>query len=82
MVVADSCGRSARRRRARRHLARRRLAWICHVSAARRDWQYEEGNNMSLSSGQITTIGRQIYRQFPEVRDARPMIQNQAGARP
>jgi hypothetical protein len=36
---------------------------------------------MSLNSSQIENISRQIYRQFPEVRDARPMIQNQAGAK-
>ena len=36
---------------------------------------------MSLSSSQIDTISRQIYRQFPEVRDARPMVQSQAGAK-
>jgi hypothetical protein len=36
---------------------------------------------MGLSSSQIDSISRQIYRQFPEVRDARPMIQNQAGAK-
>ena len=36
---------------------------------------------MALSSSQIDSISRQIYRQFPEIRDARPMIQNQAGAK-
>jgi len=36
---------------------------------------------MSLSSSQIDSISRQMYRQFPEIRDARPMIQNQAGAK-
>lgn len=36
---------------------------------------------MSLSSSHIDTISRQIYRQFPEVRDARPMVQNQPGAK-
>ena len=36
---------------------------------------------MPLSSSQISTISRQIYRQFPEIRDARPMVQNQAGAK-
>jgi hypothetical protein len=36
---------------------------------------------MALSSSQIDTISRQIYRQFPEVRDARPMVQNQSGAK-
>jgi hypothetical protein len=36
---------------------------------------------MALSSSQIDSISRQMYRQFPEIRDARPMIQNQAGAK-
>ncbi len=36
---------------------------------------------MALSSSQIDSISRQIYRQFPEIRDARPMVQNQAGAK-
>ncbi len=36
---------------------------------------------MALSSSQIDSISRQIYRQFPEIRDARPMIQNQVGAK-
>ena len=36
---------------------------------------------MSLSPSQIDAIARQVYRQFPEVRDARPQVQNQAGAK-
>jgi hypothetical protein len=36
---------------------------------------------MALSSSQIDSISRQMYRQFPEIRDARPMVQNQAGAK-
>jgi hypothetical protein len=36
---------------------------------------------MSLSTAQIDTISRQVYRQFPEVRDARPMVQDQPGAK-
>jgi hypothetical protein len=36
---------------------------------------------MALSSSQIESISRQIYRQFPEIRDARPMVQNQPGAK-
>ena len=36
---------------------------------------------MALSPSQIDGISRQIYRQFPEIRDARPMVQNQAGAK-
>jgi hypothetical protein len=36
---------------------------------------------MALTSLQIETITRQVYRQFPEVRDARPTVQNQQGAK-
>lgn len=36
---------------------------------------------MSLTASQIETISRQVYRQFPEVRDARPAVQNQAGSK-
>jgi hypothetical protein len=36
---------------------------------------------MSLSSSQIDAISRQVYRQFPEVQDTRPAVQNQAGAK-
>ncbi len=36
---------------------------------------------MSLSPTQIDAIATQIYRQFPEVKDARPAVQNQAGAK-
>ncbi len=36
---------------------------------------------MSLNSSQIDSISRQIYRQFPEVRNAPPTVQNQAGAK-
>jgi hypothetical protein len=36
---------------------------------------------MALSSGQIDSISRQIYRQFPEIKDTRPSVQNQAGAK-
>jgi hypothetical protein len=32
---------------------------------------------MSLSPIQIDAISRQVSRQFPEVRDARPVVQNQ-----
>ena len=36
---------------------------------------------MSLNSSQIDSISRQIYSQFPEVRNAAPIVQNQAGAK-
>jgi len=36
---------------------------------------------MALSSSQVDNISRQMYRQFPEIKDARPIIQNQAGAK-
>ncbi len=36
---------------------------------------------MALSPSQIDTIARQVYRQFPEVKDARPSVQNQAVAK-
>ncbi len=36
---------------------------------------------MALSSAQIDSIASQIYRQFPEVKDARPAVQNQPGAK-
>jgi hypothetical protein len=36
---------------------------------------------MSLSSTQIAAISRQVYRQFPEVKDASPSVQDQAGAK-
>jgi hypothetical protein len=36
---------------------------------------------MALSSTQIDTISRQIYRQFPEVANAQPAVQNQPGAK-
>ena len=36
---------------------------------------------MSLNASQIDSISRQIYRQFPEVRNAQPMVQNQGGAK-
>jgi hypothetical protein len=36
---------------------------------------------MALTSAQLETISRQVYRQFPEVRDARPVVQTQAGAK-
>ncbi len=36
---------------------------------------------MALSSAQIDSIASQIYRQFPEVREARPSVQNQPGAK-
>lgn len=32
---------------------------------------------MALSPTQIDSIARQVYRQFPEMRDARPSVQNQ-----
>jgi hypothetical protein len=36
---------------------------------------------MPLTTPQIDAINRQVYRQFPEIRDARPMVQNQPGAK-
>ena len=36
---------------------------------------------MPLSSAQIAFITTQVYRQFPEVRDVRPVVQNQPGAK-
>jgi hypothetical protein len=36
---------------------------------------------MSLSTTQIESISRQVYRQFPEVRDTHPSVQDQAGAK-
>ena len=36
---------------------------------------------MALSSAQIDSIASQIYRQFPEVREARPSVQSQPGAK-
>ena len=36
---------------------------------------------MSLSSSQIDAIARQVYRQFPEIKEARPAVQNQPGAK-
>ena len=36
---------------------------------------------MALSALQIDSISRQIYRQFPEIKDARPVIQDQPGAK-
>ena len=36
---------------------------------------------MSLSSTQIDSISRQIYRQFPEVSNTQPMVQNQPAAK-
>ena len=36
---------------------------------------------MSLTSSQIDTIAKQVYRQFPEVREARPAVQSQPGAK-
>jgi hypothetical protein len=36
---------------------------------------------MSLTSTQLDSINRQVYRQFPEVRDAHPSVQDQAGAK-
>ena len=36
---------------------------------------------MSLSTVQIDTISRQVYRQFPEFKDARPAVQCQPGAK-
>ena len=36
---------------------------------------------MPLDSSKIDSISRQIYRQFPEVRNAAPMVQSQAGAK-
>jgi hypothetical protein len=36
---------------------------------------------MALTTTQIDAITRQVYRQFPEIRDARPTVQNQPGAK-
>ncbi len=36
---------------------------------------------MSLTTSQIDSIAKQVYRQFPEVREARPAVQNQPGAK-
>jgi hypothetical protein len=36
---------------------------------------------MALSASQIDSISRQVYRQFPEVREAQPQVQNQSGAK-
>jgi hypothetical protein len=36
---------------------------------------------MSLSSAHIASISSQVYRQFPEVRDARPVVQDQPAAK-
>jgi len=36
---------------------------------------------MNLSSSQIDAIARQVYRQFPEIKEARPAVQNQPGAK-
>lgn len=36
---------------------------------------------MSLSSTQIDSISRQIYRQFPEVSNTQPVVQDQPGAK-
>lgn len=36
---------------------------------------------MSLSTTQIDAIAKQVYRQFPEMQDARPAVQSQAGAK-
>jgi len=36
---------------------------------------------MSLSPTQIDAIARQVYRQFPEIKDARPQVQDQAAAK-
>jgi len=36
---------------------------------------------MPLNATQIAAISRQVYRQFPEVRDASPSVQNQPDAK-
>lgn len=36
---------------------------------------------MALSTAQIDSIASQVYRQFPEVRDSRPTVQHQPGAK-
>jgi hypothetical protein len=36
---------------------------------------------MALNASQIDAINRQVYRQFPEVREARPVVQDQPGAK-
>jgi|WetSurMetagenome_2_1015567.scaffolds.fasta_scaffold1329174_2 hypothetical protein len=36
---------------------------------------------MSLTTAQIDQIAQQVHRQFPEVQDVRPTVQNQPGAK-
>ena len=36
---------------------------------------------MSLSPAQINSIAQQVYRQFPEVKNVTPAVQDQAGAK-
>lgn len=36
---------------------------------------------MALSASQIDTIARQVYRQFPEVKNVRPAVQSQAASK-
>ncbi len=36
---------------------------------------------MALSTAQIESIASQVYRQFPEVKDARPSVQSQVAAK-
>jgi hypothetical protein len=35
----------------------------------------------NLSTEQIETIAKQVYRQFPEIKDTKPVVQNQPGAK-
>ena len=36
---------------------------------------------MALTTAQLDSIASQVYRQFPEVRDSRPTVQNQPTAK-
>jgi hypothetical protein len=36
---------------------------------------------MCLTTSQIETISKQVYRQFPEVQNTRPAVQSQSGAK-
>ena len=36
---------------------------------------------MSLSASLVDSIARQMYGRFPEIRDVRPQVQTQAGAK-
>ena len=36
---------------------------------------------MSLTTAQIESIAQQVHRQFPEIQDLHPAVQNQPGAK-